>query len=178
MKNLLGSNGMNAAGHVIGKAEHLKVLLQEWMRRNDSHPKGLYSDAKWNLGEGEGDKQEINARRTWRRVGMWISDTVLSFDRPFRMPNSTYRRYEYLYVGRTKRGGRLNISSISIEGRDKHYFRVRPKSATINTNGHKRIKVAFVSNSNKVKTVKGLEAFVVIRNNDNEVWRIRITGEE
>jgi len=31
--NLLGHNGMRAKQDVVGKAEHLKVLLIEWMRR-------------------------------------------------------------------------------------------------------------------------------------------------
>ena len=47
-KNLMGLNGPSASHATIGKAEHLKALLVEWMRRRDGDEK-YYSDSKCHL---------------------------------------------------------------------------------------------------------------------------------
>lgn len=68
--NLLGRNGMSASEEVIGKAEHLRVLLLEWMNRVTG-PKGYYTDKKYNLNVGLGDYDEIHKRMKWRRLDYW-----------------------------------------------------------------------------------------------------------
>jgi len=78
MSNLLGSNAKLANETIIGRAEMLKCLLLENLKRNDG-PKKYYSDPKYNLNEGEGDYLEILRRRTWPEVDYWQSDDVLSF---------------------------------------------------------------------------------------------------
>lgn len=145
------------------------------MKRNDG-PSGLYSDNKWHLGEGQGDIEEIKARRTWRKLGYWQSDGVLSFGRPFKGPNTPYRRTEYLYIGRSKDSGELNVASISIQGPHKRFFTVWPKSAKVPAGRHLRIKVSYSAPMRK--TIKGLSASIVIANNISGVRRIRIIGEE
>ena len=172
-ENLIGMNGMTAGDDVIGKAEHLKILLIEWMRRMNGQ-KQYYSDPKWNLGEGLGDIEEVRRRRTWRTVDYWQSDTVLTFGKPGRTDSGRFVRNEFLYVGRTTKG-KLDILSISIEGPHKRFFTVTPYRATIKKNGYIRIKVRFLAN--KRESVEGLVASVVIRNNVNQVSRVPIIGE-
>lgn len=70
VKNLLGSNAVDASDALIGKAEHLRVLLLEWMARVTGLKK-LYSDSKYNLAVGEGDYNEIQNRMKWRRLDYW-----------------------------------------------------------------------------------------------------------
>lgn len=76
--NLLGSNGMTASEATIGKAEHLRILLLEWMGRANG-PKKYYSDKKYNANIGSGDYQEILHRSTWRKLDYWQSDTQIEF---------------------------------------------------------------------------------------------------
>ena len=48
VNNLLGLNGPSASHVTVGKAEHLKALLVEWMKRMDGDEK-FYSDNKYHL---------------------------------------------------------------------------------------------------------------------------------
>lgn len=120
MNNLLGDKGLQASDAVVGKAEHLKVLLVEWMVRMDG-PKRLYSSKRWNLGEGRGDVREIQLRRTWRRVDFWASDQVLQFGPPATSGGKAWLRHEYLYVGRTM-PGLLNVTDVVVTGPDAERF--------------------------------------------------------
>eukprot|EP00957_Ditylum_brightwellii_P169033 12866364-Ditylum_brightwellii.AAC.1 len=74
MENLVGDNGLSASEDVIGKAEHLKALTVEWMKRNDGEKK-YFSDPAQNDGKGMGYIAEVDARRTWRQLPIWISDS-------------------------------------------------------------------------------------------------------
>lgn len=171
---MIGSNGMKAQLYVIGKAEHLRTLLVEYMERMDGGVKGYYSNPRWNLGEGQGDIEEIKYRQTWRRVSFWISDNVLSFAPAIKGVDDFCRRSEYLYIGR-RTTGQLRAMSISVEGQHKGFFSVTPTSGLVKQGGHTRIKVTY---KRKLKcSVKGLQAQVVIRNNINGVKRIPIVGE-
>lgn len=81
-KNLIGGNrGMSISNALVGKLEHLKILLVEWMRRHNG-PGRYYSDASFNMGKGNGDVFEIQSRRKWRLVDYWQSDTRLSLGKP------------------------------------------------------------------------------------------------
>jgi hypothetical protein len=71
MTNML-SRGASASDAVVGKAEHLKALLVDYMIRLNGP--GYYSDRKYNNNEGRGDITEVHLRRTWRRVPFWVSD--------------------------------------------------------------------------------------------------------
>ena len=146
MKNLLEPSANAIPESVIGKAEHLKILLVEWMKRHDYN--GYYSDNKYNLHVGWGDIQEIVDRRMWRKVDYWQSDYVLEFGRPAEISIYTdgttstknflsespfspidqdqkvmCTRNEYLYLGRTV-SGVLALQDVYIAGTDIDYFSV------------------------------------------------------
>ena len=109
---MLGRNGLSAEDWVVGKAEHLKVLMVEWMRRVDG-PNRVYSNPRWDLNQGLGAIREVQLRRTWRNVSLWVSDRVLNFG-SLVLVGDRFVRNEYLYVGRT-RDGELNITDVEIE---------------------------------------------------------------
>jgi len=98
---------------MIGKAEHLKALLIEWMARMDGKGR-FYSDPKYNAGEGHGDIAEIRRRRTWDKADFWVSDRVISVGRLARV-EGRYRKNIWLYFGTTT-DGELTISSIACKG--------------------------------------------------------------
>jgi len=56
-RNVLGNKGKTALPYIIGKAEHLKILLLEHLQRNNRN--GYYSDPKFQGNEGRGDITEI-----------------------------------------------------------------------------------------------------------------------
>lgn len=172
VNNLIGSNGSTATNDVIGKAEHLKILLVEWMQRNDGGAR-YYSDNKYNNGEGDGDIAEITNRRKWRTLSFWMSDTILNFGKAV-WSGPAYVRNEYLYIGRTN-PDTLNISNISIKGVDAGYFTVDKTSATITQNSYIRVKVSFVSPS--LDSAKGLDARIEIANDVHGLNTVQIRGE-
>jgi hypothetical protein len=158
--NMLGGKGDSASDEVIGKAEHLKALLIEWMQRMDG-PQNVYSSPKYNLGEGAGDIQEIKKRRTWRAVPFWQSDTVLSFGPAVKTLRGTRVRNEFLYVGRTEGSKQaLDITSISVRGPHDRFFVVDATNGTISGKGYMRIRVTMVLPSN-FKAV-GVNAWVTL----------------
>lgn len=170
--NLLGSKGQSASDLEIGKAEYLKILLIEWMERMDG-PDKLYSDNKYNLGEGSGDIGEIRQRRDWKTVNYWQSDTSLSFGRPV-LVDGEYKRNEFLYFGRTN-SGTTTIASITVAGPDASYFTVSPGSATLGQNESVKITVSFVSDEEV--SIASLDAKIEVQNSVNGVRTIPIVGE-
>lgn len=160
MNNMLGKKARNLQGNMIGKAEHLKALLLEWMARHDG-PEKYYSDPKYNAGEGAGDMEEVRNRRTWRTVDFWQSDRAITFNRPI-FVLGLFRQNFYLYIGRTN-PGTLEINSIMVRGKDARYFSVSQKSATIRQGEHVRIKVSFASPTNL--SINKLSAWIEIRSN-------------
>jgi len=141
MNNLLGHNGASASKENVGKAEHLKVLLHEWLERMNGN-KGLYSNPVFNAGEGHGDIAEVESRRTWRRLPIWVSDMILPMGKPAHV-GSLYVRNEYLYIGRTTHGN-LSVNSIVLEGTDSHLIKLSGFLAgSIKTETHKRVIVTF-----------------------------------
>jgi len=123
MENLVGRYAQSASLAVVGKAEHLKILLIEWMKRMDG-PNKYYSDNKYNFGIGIGDVGEIRRRRNWRTVPFWISDmTEITFGPAVLIDGSNYVRNEYLYIGRTTEGT-LAIRGVAMSGNDAAYFTI------------------------------------------------------
>jgi len=141
MNNLIGNKGMTASDYTVGKAEHLKALLIDWMLRLDG-PDKIYSNPKWNNYEGNGDIEEIRNRRGWRTLDLWVCDTLIHFGNAVDV-NGKLTRNEWVYVGRTT-PGTTTISSITLEGSDAGLFAVSEfTSGAINTNEYKKIKVQY-----------------------------------
>ena len=132
VNNYVGDNGMTASDAAIGKAEHLKRLLSEWMQRMDG-PNHLYSDPVYNAGEGMGDIAEITARRKWKTMNIWVSDTAVKMGLPVNFSGQLTRN-EYIYLGRTA-AGTLNVSNITVQGADAGRFQLSEFNSGSITNG-------------------------------------------
>jgi len=163
---------MKASDQAIGKAEHLKVLLLEWMKRNDT-PRQFYTNSKYNEWKGARSLlSEINSRRTWRRMDLWKSDSTLSFGPLAYTEKKVYTRSEYLYLGRTT-PGKVKIRSISVRGLHAKYFHLDTRSGSIKENDHLTVKVTFIS---KTKfSLKKVKAQVEVLS-DKGTDRIDISG--
>jgi hypothetical protein len=164
-QNLLQSD---PSDREIGKAEHLRILLIEWMLRNNGGSMHYYTDPKWN-GQGLGDVNEIRLRRTWKELNYWQSDYWLSFSEPVEIKKGVFRQNEFLYIGRSAPGV-LFISAISVQGLDANYFSVDVTSANISQGDHIRVKVKF--RSSKWVAVNSLQAYIEIRNDENQISRV------
>ena len=141
VNNYVGNNGMAASDDVIGKAEHLKVLLIEWMRRMDG-PNHLYSDPVYNAGEGMGDIAETTSRRKWKTQNIWVSDTAVKMGWPVNVSGQLTRN-EYIYLGRTT-AGTLNVSNITVQGADAGRFQLSEFTSGSITNGdYRRVKLTY-----------------------------------
>jgi hypothetical protein len=153
-KNLLGSNkGGLPDLEVIGKAEHLKALLIEWMTRMDG-PERLYSDRRFNLNEGRGDIEEVKNRRTWGKVRYWESDMELNFGPLAKLSKDSFTRHEYFYVGKSDPSGKpLRISNIRVAGRDSSYFSVDRTEGEV-VAGYLRIRVTLTSPKGDLASIK------------------------
>lgn len=171
--NLLGRRIDQVDDSIIGQAEYLKILLQEWMVRMDG-PKKYYSDNKYNLFEGSGDIAEIRQRRTWKRLDLWQSHQSLDFGKPV-LVDAKWRRNEYLYFGRTTEGTTV-IQSIVVKGNDAEYFTVSPTQASLSQNEHVRVKVAFESDTEF--DISSVKAWVEVQTNLGNNLVIRINGVE
>jgi hypothetical protein len=128
----------------IGKLEHLKCLLIEWMKRNDG-AKGYYSRRLYNGFDGRGDIVEIRQRRTWPAVNHWISDTTIKLDQPV-LVNGKWRTTAWLYTGRTKQGT-LSVLDIKVAGRGRRYFRVSKTKGKLRHNECMKIRISFSSDT-------------------------------
>jgi hypothetical protein len=134
MNNLLGTAGDDPA--VVGKAEHLKILLVEWLQRHDT-PHRYFTSSAYNLGRGRGDVAEMSSRRTWAALPHWQSDPNVTFGTPAPV-GSEFVRNEYLYVG----GAGLEVSGVAVEGPGAARFGARVDARGP---GYARIKVSFRS---------------------------------
>ena len=139
--NLLDTTLMSQ--YLVGKAEHLKILLGEWMARNNGGAAGYYSNPKYNLNVGRGDIVEIRNRRTWRRVDQWQSDTPIELNQPV-FVNGKWRSNAWLYIGRTTQGD-LVVRSVSVEGSGQAYFTLGKTSGRILSGGYMRVRISFAS---------------------------------
>lgn len=161
--NLLASTKTQTQ-RVIGKAEHLKCLLVEWMMRyNGSAEEKFYSDPKWNNYVGRGDIQEVRLRRTWTAVKQWHSEESLVLERPVWFAGEgKWRSNAWLYIGRTVEGT-LRITNISLEGSNKNLFSVDKTTASITKNEYIRVRVSLESTVEEVWT--SLDAKLVVKSN-------------
>lgn len=146
----------------IGKAEHLKVLLVEWMRRMNGD-KGYYSSNRYNNYQGRGDLVEVSTRRTWRQIPYWQSDRAVQFAEPSRLENGWYRRNEFFYMGRTS-PGILVIHPVTITGPSQNLFTVSLTRKThVPQFAHVRVTISLVSPVNV--DMDAVEAYMNIRTN-------------
>lgn len=157
---------------VIGKAEHLKLLLLQWMRQKNNGQRGLFSAPVWNRFQGRGDLVEITRRRQWSKLPYWQSDRLLGFGTPTLRPNGLYARKEYLYVGRTV-PGQLSIR-VAIVGPDRDLFEYGPKTAMMGSGGSRRIWVEYASETER--TFDTVRATLLIMSNVKGVQRIPIVA--
>lgn len=136
MNNLLGRNAHRDDNVVVGKAEHLKCLLLEWMERHNGPGyyggSSLYSDSNTppftdGVQSSRGDMEEIRDRRTWPESDLWVSDrgpsSPLIFGGPFVKVSAQYVRNEYVYFGRTSPGV-SRIEHVRIKGDDAGRFEI------------------------------------------------------
>ena len=173
-RNLIGEKGMSASAAIIGKVEHLKILLLEWMRRlDDASPKRYYTDARFNVAGDRSLYSGVKFRHTWKRLDYWDSGSKLFFGPPV-FNGSVFIRNEFLYIGRTTEGI-LNVESIAIGGEDAGLFRIDKEQGIMKKSGHMRVKVSFESTSS---SMEGLSAHLLIKNSVNGVRRIDLVGEK
>ena len=143
MKNLLGSRGNRASIYTVSRAEYLKVLLIEYLELHDGEDR-VYSDPKYFYEMTRGDLAEVIDRSTWRKVPLWVSHwETMKFGRPSYSENQNkYIRNEFLYLGRTLRG-KVEIESISIDGKDAALFTVDGNSFALRKDDYRRLKVTY-----------------------------------
>jgi arylsulfatase A-like enzyme len=122
MNNLLGKNAMTAEDEVIHKAEHMRCLLLDWMKRLDGQV-GYFSDPAANYGDSNGDMREIRQRQQWKQLGFWVSDKTLKFGRLTKLSDGSFVRHEHLYMG-TRNDEIIHIKSITITGPFAGWFHV------------------------------------------------------
>ena len=157
--NLLDTNSMSL--DLVGKAEHLKILLGEWMLRNNGGAAGYYSDPKYNANAGRGDIVEISNRRTWRRVDQWQSDATIELNQPVYVKGK-WRTNAWLYIGKTT-PGELVVRRINVVGSGQAYFTIGQTSGKIQTGGYMRVRISFESTSKVDPST--IDARIIIESN-------------
>lgn len=108
LDNLVGHKGFNASDEVIGKAEHLRALLLQYLART-GHP----------------DKHKIENRRLWRPLPFWTGERIIKF-RPV-LDDGT--RTEWLHFGSATQSI-LSGMEVLLEGRDAKRFELELKMLT------------------------------------------------
>jgi len=162
---------------LIGKAEHLKVLLFEFLSRADGEKK-FYSDPKYNGYVGEGDTSEVLRRRTWPEVDYWQSeDDVIEFEKPIQMmgkSKAVFKRNEYVYIGRTG-PGELIVDGVEIVGADARRFNVKVSRLRVPRWWWARIRIQYVSFQDLPLS---FDATLVIRTDTDRVRQLKIVGKQ
>jgi len=170
--NLLGKTGQGASDRAVGKANHLKLLLAEYMRANDG-PRQFYTSARYTK-NGKSLIRDLLDRNSWRQVDFWKSDSTLTFGPIADTPNG-YQRTEYIYVGRTKQG-QTKLNSVKVKGPDAGLFTVTQLGGgpTMQKGDHRIIRVRFKSSNRK--SLSKVNAYVEIINSATGTEKIKITG--
>jgi hypothetical protein len=159
MYNLLHTGGAQPDNATVGKAEHLRFLLVDWMTRvqymanND-----FYSDPIYNANEGKGDANEILHRQSWPATDMWVSDPSLVF-RKVALVESRYIRNEWLYLGRRSSGSLL--CRFRVLGRDAGLFHLHTDFARLTDFDAFRLRVTLEYNTT-VQLPESVDAFIQI----------------
>ncbi|KAI2488781.1 arylsulfatase [Fragilaria crotonensis] len=139
LNNLLISGGAEPDNVTVGKAEHLRFLLLDWMTRVQTKASNdYYSDPIYNANEGKGDIKEILHRQSWPATDMWVSDQLILF-RKVAAVDSRYIRSEWLYLGRRNPGSLA--CSFQVLGRDADLFHLHTNVATVTKFDAFRLKV-------------------------------------
>jgi len=123
INNLIGRKGMTAKKDVIGKAEHLNLLLDQFLVRT-GHPAA--------------DIQRLR-KKGWRSLNFWLSDSTISF----RTVLSDGSRKEWLYLGCAVDGGGVEVTNIAIEGPYAERFQIDWTNGKIAGNEHRRIGITY-----------------------------------
>jgi arylsulfatase A-like enzyme len=171
MNNLLRTAPTSSV--VIGKAEHLRILLVEWLRRHDTDLH-VYTSNYYHGGEGRGDVAEVSDRRTWTRLSYWLSDARLGFGIPAKVSETEYRRHEFLYVG----GSQAIVSNVTVEGPNATYFSAFAQAYRIGSTtptSYVRIQVRFAAAAQV--NMSSLLAYVVVRNGASVMTRVPIYSD-
>jgi hypothetical protein len=116
MNNLLGSNSATATDSTIGKAEHLRALLQDYLVKNN-HPAA----------------ETIKMRRTWPAPDFWVGDSSINF-RPL-LKDGT--RMEWLYIG-SATDNDVSIEGIHVTGKDSECYSIHWDGKMYGSAGNKR----------------------------------------
>lgn len=119
-ENLLGVNGPTASDEIIGKAEHLKALLLQYLART-GHP----------------DLDTMAGRRTWRPLPFWIGDVILRF-RPLLQDGT---RTEWLHFGSTTKSI-VPVKNLVVEGPGAERYKIEWISST---EGHRVLAITYSS---------------------------------
>jgi arylsulfatase A-like enzyme len=160
MNNLINPKGPAPADAVIGKAEHLRYLLIDWMQRmQQSTNNSFYSDPIYNANEGSGDINEITNRQSWRPSVIWVSDQVLVFRKAF-LVGSNYVRNEWLYIG-CRTPGSL-ITSFRILGNDAANFRLNAGAVEVSYLGVFRLQVTLDHDTSIPQLSGPIDAYIEI----------------
>nr|MCU0608667.1 sulfatase-like hydrolase/transferase [Chitinispirillaceae bacterium] len=121
VSNLVGLNGLTASNAVIGKAEHLKALLAEYLTKMN-HPA----------------MTEIKNRRKWKTVDLWVSDTLIDFGTITRGKTKA----ESLYLGRTITGS-VAISGMTLSGPGAANYKLSWTSGSIANGGQQIVTITY-----------------------------------
>lgn len=169
-QNLLGKNAMFATDTTISKAEHMRCLLLDWMNRLDGSAR-YYSDPAANFGEGRGDLNEIRARQSWRQLGFWVSDTILTFGKAG-WNGQGFVRNEYLYLG-TRVDEQIEIMSITLTGADASYFSVDTAKISIGFRECHALKITLFASTESWKE-QPLDAALILTTKELEQKIVRL----
>lgn len=178
MNNLISSEGPTPNATVIGKAEHLRQLLLDWMGRVEfSSHNQYYSNPIFNANEGQGDIIEIFNRQSWPASDVWVGDSVLEFTKTT-MSTMTFLGpvpmcNEWLFVGR-RTPGVLSIHNVTIVGSDRSMFQLEQAPSTLLTKAALRIRVVFVSPSLNPHLLPPVNATIRIEHDAGEAIEVPI----
>lgn len=157
IENLLGDNEPSASDELLGKAEHLKSLLLQYLARTE-HP----------------DRGEMEQRRTWRQLPFWIGDEVLRF-RPL-LKDGT--RTEWLHFGSaTKRV--VPVDDVLVKGPSSKRYRLEWIPST--TQGHRILAITYSSvgaNGDCDLPPVRRSAMLVVRHSSGAESKVRLVNPE
>lgn len=145
---------------IIGKAEHLRCLLLEWLIRKDGGEK-YFSDPKWNGNSGIGSISGVRRRRTWKALEQWQSDQVIELQAPV-FVEGKWRSNAYFYMGRAA-PGTLIVDDISLEGKGAEYFSLKEREARLDENKYLSVRIAF--KSDEPVDMNAIDVQLVIQSN-------------
>jgi arylsulfatase A-like enzyme len=172
INNWIRKNGPEPSDYAIGKCEHLRHLLLEWMTRVNGAPDdGYYSDPIQNANEGQGDITEIKNRQSWPALDFWVSDLFLKFGLPT-FVGASWVRHEWLYIGR-RTVGSLDVTSLRIDGSDAALFRL-DKVAANNIHAKEYIKVRVTFESQERQRKQPTNATLIIEHSAGDPFFVQL----